>query len=806
MQTRALRWFEEGRVRVRCALLALMLVSAFAARESCAARLPRTTPAAVGMDAVSLQQIDEVVEQGIREKKMPGCVLLVARGGQVVLKKAYGHKQLEPTKVKMTTDTVFDLASVTKPVATATSVMMLVERGKLQLDEPVSKTIPEFGQNGKDKITIEHLLTHQGGLTPDNSLKDYRDGPEKAWHRIFALGTRAEPGSKFIYSDVGYMTLAEVVRHVTGKSIHEFTQENLFGPLGMRETGYLPAEPLRRRAATTERREGHWMRGEVHDPRAYLLGGIAGHAGLFSTADDLALYAQMMLNGGEFRGVRVLKADTVALMTKPRQVSSGWRGLGWDIRTGYSSNRGKLASLRAFGHGGFTGTAVWIDPGSDLFVIFLSNRVHPDGKGNVNPLIGRIVDMVVSSIEKRADDSAIEPAASNPEESNKNPQAKKDSTSKSVLTGIDVLERDGFKQLEGRRVGLITNHTGLNREGVSTVQLLREAPGVHLVAIFSPEHGIAGSLDTSQIADHRDNESGLMVYSLYGRSRKPTAESLRGVDTLVFDIQDIGARFYTYISTMGEAMRAASERKVQFVVLDRPNPIGGHLVAGPMLDEGRESFVGFHPLPVRHGMTTGELARMFNTELDLGLDLKVVHVEGWRRRDMYDATGLMWVNPSPNMRSLTEALLYPGVGLLETTNLSVGRGTGTPFEVIGAPWIDARRLAAELNASPLQGVRFVPIEFTPESSTYHNERCQGVQIMIVDREAFQSVLTGLTIAYQLRKRYPSQWQAEKIDRLLANAQALDALLAGKAGAEIEALGGKPLEKFHKRRRQYLLYE
>jgi uncharacterized protein YbbC (DUF1343 family) len=375
-----------------------------------------------------------------------------------------------------------------------------------------------------------------------------------------------------------------------------------------------------------------------------------------------------------------------------------------------------------------------------------------------------------------------------------------------VLTGIDVLERDGFKQLQGRRVGLVTNQTGVNRRGESTVRVLSTAKGVELRALFSPEHGIEGKLDVANIADVRDAATGLKVFSLYGKTRRPTAESLAGIDTLVFDIQDIGTRFYTYVSTMGEAMIAAAEHKVRFVVLDRPNPIGGVEVGGPVLDAGRESFTAFHRLPVRHGMTIGELARMINAERKLGVDLEVIRVEGWRRADLFDATGLLWVNPSPNMRNLNQALLYPGIGLLEMTNLSVGRGTDTPFEVIGAPWLDGLQLAARLNAAGMSGVRFVPIRFTPTSSKFSGQACGGVNILITDRARFDPLRAGIEIARQLRTLHRNEWDAPAYDRLLANRRVLDAVLDAKPIAEIEALYRPELDEFLARRAQFLLYK
>ena len=518
---------------------------------------------------------------------------------------------------------------------------------------------------------------------------------------------------------------------------------------------------------------------------------MAGHAGLFSTASDLAVYSQMMLGRGQYGGVRVLAPETVDLMTTACKVPGGLRGLGWDMRTGYSSNRGKTFSPRAFGHGGFTGTVLWIDPEYDLFVIFLSNRLHPDGKGSVNPLAGRIGTIAAEAIQDQASKArGLQP-----------PGFEKPK----VLTGIDVLQRDGFRALQGRRVGLITNQTGVNREGVPTSRLLKEAPGVQLVALFSPEHGPRGELDTTGIPDSRDDQTGVPVFSLYGKTRRPTAEMLRGIDTLVYDIQDVGARLYTYVTTMGYAMQAAAEHKLRFVVLDRPNPIGGVAVAGPVLDARRESFVAFHRIPIRHGMTVGELARLFNDELHLGLDLVVVPVEGWRRQDLFDATSLRWINPSPNMRSLRAALLYPGVCLLEPTNVSVGRGTDTPFELFGAPWLDGPRLAEELNHSGLAGLRFEPVTFTPTSSVFAGRKCSGVKIVLADRAAVESVHAGIAIVCHLRRLHPETFNAKKIDVHLGNKAALDALLAGKGVAEIEATWQTGLADFLKRRAKHLLY-
>jgi uncharacterized protein YbbC (DUF1343 family) len=696
----------------------------------------------------------------------------------------------------MTVDTVFDLASLTKPIVTATSLMILVEQGKLHLHDRVVEHLPEFGQHGKEKVTVEQLLLHTSGLAADNPVEDYQDSPKKALERIYALDLQSEPGSKFTYSDVGYIVLGQLMERRSGETLDEFSRRHIFEPLGMRDTAFKPTGRLAERAAPTEQRSGRWMRGEVHDPRAFLLGGVAGHAGLFSTADDLAVCAQMLLNCGEFQGRRILSPATVQLMTTPRPVIDGWRALEWDMHTSFSSNRGELFPFGSFGHTGFTGTSIWIDPSSQTAVIFLSNRVHPQVKGSINRLRGQVATVVAASI--------VAPPF---------PMARKGLAHverRAVQTGVDVLKRDEFRLLRGRHVGLVTNQTGVDRQGNRTIDLLHQARGVKLVAIFSPEHGITGQSDRA-VTDAQDEKTGLPIYSLYGERQRPVPEQLRNIDTLVYDIQDIGCRFYTYLTTLGYILEAAAEHKLKVVVLDRPNPIGGEIIEGPVLDRKLESFTGYHALPIRHGMTVGELAGLFNRERSINADLQVVRMEGWQRPFLFDQTGLVWINPSPNMRSLTAALLYPGTGLLETTNLSVGRGTDRPFELIGAPWLDGQVLAEALakartrTSEVSRPVRFVPTRFTPTSSTYAGKECGGVQIYLDDWNGFSSLSIGLTIACELRRLYPNDWKTTGYQKLLAHPPTYEALTRGDSPELIRRLWQTEIEAFLKIRRKYLLY-
>lgn len=784
-------------------------VSAWAVVVAVVFMFAQSARAATTVDATRLDRIDSLMASAIDKGECPGGVVLVGCGEQVLWRKAYGCRALRPDRVPTTVDTVYDLASLTKVVATATSVAVLVERGQISLTDRAVRYVPEFAPNGKDRITIEELLIHRAGLTPDNSLRDYAGGPEAAMKAIWALPLIAEPGEKFIYSDVGYVVLGEIVRRVSGMPLDEFARREVYEPAGMKDTGFRPSEALRRRCAAHEQRNGGWMIGEVHDPRAFALGGVAGHAGLFSTADDLSRYCRMMLAGGTIDGRRVLSPLTVREMTRPRPIGAieGVRGLGFDLATGYSGPRGDLfPRFASFGHTGYTGTSLWIDPTTGVYVIVLTNRCHPDGKGDVGELRRRIATVVAAAIDTDAFDRPPEPgliAWSGAGGASGGPGRGALPRDTQVLTGLDVLVRDGFKPLVGRRVGIITNHTGLTRDGKSIVSVLTKQRDVKVVALFAPEHGFRGELDR-HIADEKDTTTGLTIYSLYGETRVPSDAMLEGVDTLVFDIQDIGARFYTYVATMGNCMRAAAAHKIRFVVLDRPNPINGEYVGGPISDvEGQ--FTSFFRMPVAHGMTVGELARLFNTEMKINADLVVVPLENWSRNQWYDSTGLLWVNPSPNMRNLTQAILYPGVCLIEASNVSVGRGTDEPFERFGAPWIDARKLAAALNASDLPGVRFVPIEFTPSESKFAGEVCGGVHVLVTDREALDAVDVGVTIAWQLRALFGDKFDFDRVNNLLSNRRALDAIRTAKSPKGLSRTWEEDLRRFRTIRAKYLLY-
>ncbi|HWF86309.1 MAG TPA: exo-beta-N-acetylmuramidase NamZ domain-containing protein, partial [Vicinamibacterales bacterium] len=632
-------------------------------------------------------------------------------------------------------------------------------------------------------------------------------------------------GERFVYSDINFFLLGDIVERVSGERLDRYAAAHVFGRLGMTDTMFLPPASLRARIAPTERceplawpctrPEAPFLRGVVHDPTSRRMGGVAGHAGLFGTAADLSRFCRMLLNGGTLGGVRILSAASVAKMTAPATPPgmADVRGLGWDIDSRYSANRGELFPLGSYGHTGFTGTSLWLDPASKSYVVFLSNRVHPDGKGDVTPLRGRVATVAAAAlltsddIVRGAELARGADVARRLQPSVTGAQMPTEAFErhKPVLAGIDVLAAKQFALLRAKRVGLLTNQTGRSRDGTSTIDLLAGAKGVTLVALFSPEHGIRGQIDDRFDSSH-DEKTGLPIYSLYGDTRRPTEAMLAGIDTLVVDLQDVGARFYTFPATMGYVMEEAARHKVTVVVLDRPNPVDGFDVEGPVQDASAIGFNGYVPMPIRHGMTLGELARLFNGEKQIGADLTVVPMTNWRRGDWFDATSVPWMNPSPNMRNLVAATLYPGIGAIEGTNISVGRGTDTPFEQVGAPWIDGVGLAEALNARALPGIRFYPVTFTPASGAkLGGEACRGVFMVVTDRDRLRPVRVGLEIAAALARLYGAQFRLEDAAPLFGSRAMLSRVREGQDPASIAASWSAGEEQWRLTRARYLIY-
>lgn len=751
--------------------------------------------------------LDEQIEQAVRDGLIPGAVLVVGHNGKIVHRKAYGQRSLVPAREPMTVDTIFDLASLTKVVATTPSLMRLFEQGKIRLTDPITKYLPEF-QGGKSDVTVRDLMTHFSGLKPDVELEPAWTGYQNGVHRALTEKTDGPPGVRFVYSDVNFVLLAEIVHRVSGKMLDEFAQEEVFKPLGMTETGFKPAASLRPRIAPTEidPATGQPFRGVVHDPTARYMGGVTGDAGVFSTASDLAHYAEMMVNFGEYRNTRVFSPATVIKFTSPATPPDQpiLRGLGWDIDSTYSANRGELYPIGSFGHTGFTGTSIWIDPNSKSYVILLTNFVHPKRGKNLGPLRGRVATIVAAAVGVASQRVALNGYNETLETAGARRAV---SPNHRVLTGLDVLEEEKFESLKGKRVALITNQTGLDREGRRNVDQMKAA-GVNVVALFSPEHGLGGKEDRPDVADSKDAATGLPIYSLYQPERRRlTSQQLANIDALLFDIQDVGARFYTYSCTMLYALEDAAKAKVPFVILDRPNPVTGVRVEGPLTDKSLESFAGCYDMPVRHGLTFGELATMANDEEKWGAALTVVKMKGWERGDWFDSTGLSWVDPSPNMRSLNAATLYTGVAMLEgSKNLSVGRGTDAPFEQIGADWIKGTELAQFLNGRLIPGLRVYATRFTPQDSNFKGKTIEGVRFVITNRELFGSVRLGLELANALERLYPGKIDLEQNKSLIGSRKVIGELRTHEDPRNIEQrLREEDDEKFLARRKPYLLY-
>ncbi len=793
---------------------------------------PKPKPAAP-QETVNFSAVDALVQGQVADDGITGAVLVVGHAGHVVHQKAFGLRATSPRSEPMTMDTVFDLASLTKVVATTPSVMRLVQYGQVRIDDPVSRYIPEFAASGKDGVTVRQLLTHFSGLRPDLDLTVPWEGRETAFAMANEEKLQSPQGAQFVYSDINFIVLGEMVQRVSGMTLDKYADAHIFQPLGMKHTRFLPPAAWKSKIAETLAiGNRQLLRGTVQDPPAQRMGGIAGHAGLFSTAGDLALYAQALIDRK-----KILAPDIIEKMTTPQQPPNAVevRGLGWDIDSPFSSNRGALLPVGSFGHTGYTGTSMWIDPYTNTYIILLTNSVRPrPASVPVVSLRARVATAVASALNLDVSSPSSQKFLSITGYSEMASAAHRMGTRNGhVLTGIDVLEQDNFAELrlmptddKGQpasgtpapgtpapehvfTIGLVTNQTGIDAKGNRTIDALAAAPGIKLAAIFSPEHGIFGNVDTTKIDNAIDSVTGVPIYSLYGGTddkRHPPLDVLKTLDAVLVDIQDAGARFYTYETTLGFLLESAAQANTEVIVLDRPDPVTGSLVQGPVSEPSLQSFTNYHPVPVRHGMTMGELAQMFNTERKIGTRVRVVPMQGWLRGDWFDSTGIVWVNPSPNLRSVNEAVLYPGVALIEGTDISVGRGTDTPFELVGAPWIKPRVLADYLNARLIAGVRFVPVTFTPTSANYAGQLCGGVNVIVTDRNLLDAPQMGVELAAALLKLYPDHWKADNMLGSLGNRQTFEALARGDDPRTIAQSWQDDLQKFRELRAKYLLYK
>ncbi|MCT7329369.1 exo-beta-N-acetylmuramidase NamZ domain-containing protein [Ralstonia mojiangensis] len=752
---------------------------------------------------VPMHELEAVVGAQIADANVAGAVVAIGDANGVRERIALGQRSVGLGAEPMTGDTIFDLASLTKAVATATAVLQLAERGRLELDAPASRYWPAFADGGKGRITIRQLLTHTAGLPPGLTAPSELRGHATVLHAIAIMPPIAEPGHSVIYSDLNYVVLGEVIQRVSGVGLDAWCAQNIFRPLDMRDTVFRPSHKAITRIAPTIIRNARWLRGKVHDPTAAALGGVSGNAGLFSTADDLALFARMLLNGGRVGDRRILQPDSVALLLTPDNSAAveAARTLGWEVQAPLIPNRYRAPRAGLVQHLGYTGTGLWIDLVTRRFVIVLTSRLYPDERGNAMPLREAVLNLV-SSTAPLLSGEQIAVRAPTTSDAVISAGRRLPMAVGPVRSGIDVLEANGFAPLVGKRVGLVTNHSGFDAQGRRTIDVLSQAPGVRLSAIFAPEHGIGTDLDT-RFGDTIDARSNVVIHSLYGNSKDIPQSALANIDVLVFDLQDAGVRFFTYLATLGATLEAAAKAHIPVLVLDRPNPIGGDLVGGPVSDTADRSLTNYVPLPLVHGMTIGELARLLNDRLHIGAALHVVAMEQYDRAMRFANTGLGWVPPSPNLRDFAALERYPDVGLIEGASVSVGRGTSAPFGMVGAPWMDGDAVARELNALDT-GATYTPAHFVPAEGPYHGRSCSGVAIHRTAALTRPGSI-GLALARVLSQRYPEHFKLEAI-RVSVGSETVWAML--RDGVSLDAIERAYIaqtDAFLFQRAAYLLY-
>lgn len=780
-----------------------------------------------GLNPRLASTLDSLVIAGIADGAAPGASLAVGRHGQVVHMRGYGRIDTPLGAAAVTDSTRYDMASLTKVVATTTAAMILEEEGLLNIDRPVHTYLPEFNAPDKAAITVRHLLAHNGGLRSGGPL--WRD-PRGAGAFLQAINERPVAytiGDSTVYSDWDLILVGAIVERITGERLDAFLQKRVWGPLGMRETGFnplasgpLPAgaactvaasttHPLLTQIAATEmdtvyrRRQIH---GIVHDENACALGGVAGHAGLFSSARDLAVFASMLLNNGSYNNVRILRPQTIARWTA-RQTVKYSRALGWDTPA-QGSSAGRFFSPRAFGHTGFTGTSMWMDPEKGIYVVLLTNRVNPTRANMKHEPLRRVLADAVQEAVLDAPVVEWQPRTTA-------------QSAVPVTPGADRLFGDFAHLIRGKRVALVSNHSGRLADGTHLADALHRHPDVKLMALFGMEYNIRSN-DYSAARDGEvstDPETGVTKYNLYGEHHKPTPQSLDSVDVIVFDIQEVGARFYEHINILGFVMEAAAERNINVVVLDRPNPLTGNKVDGFVTDpEFLFRFGSYGPVPVVHGMTMAELARFYNGERLLrgGVTAKlyVVPMLGWRRSMWFEQTGLPWRKPSPNLLTHASLLAYAGTCIFEALNLSEGRGTDHPFEYIGAPWLDNNAAVALLNKLELRGVTFEAVEFTPQQMPYHGrppelagELVKGIALKVSNPNVFDPYKAGVSILWAVNKLHADKlvWNDAVLERLTATRRLKSMILAGKTPEEIFESWRAEVAAFRVRSAPYRMY-
>ena len=710
----------------------------------------------------------------VEQSKSPGAAGYVGDLKRTFLFDAFGARALVPIKQPAAKDTLYDLASLTKVVATTTAVLLLRDDGMIDLDAPVSTyvPIPVF-----QSFTVRHLLTHTSGMAEEKPIYKEVSSLDEIMQRYAMLPFRSEPGTRRQYSDVGFMILGRIVELVARDSLDAFCRKRIFSPLRMESTTFNPPSDWADRCAATE--QCAWrnrvIRGEVHDENACAVGGVAGHAGLFSTAGDLARFCRELLKGN------LLSPRTLDEMTCAGQVPSWpWQGLGWQLDPWSSKDIGFLRARTAFGHSGWTGTALWMDRNTGLSAILLGNTCHPSRNDRDTPAFRRIFYSAVSD--------AFYPAST------------------SVHTGLDRLVREDFDRLRGRRVAVLTHHAAVDQFGRHIFEVFKLAPDVDLRIVYSPEHGLRGQAEAGAkvVSEART----VPVISLYGDRKRPSRSELGQVDVLVVDLQDVGSRYYTYVATMRDCLAACAESGTPVLILDRPNPVGGLTLEGPIADRG-DFPVCWGRVPVRHGMTLGELAEFFRDHefKASGLDVSVSRLDNWRPGRLFDQCALPWVPPSPNIPTPETTLLYVGTCLFEGTNLNEGRGTGTPFQVVGAPWLDADGIINAIRSSERAGCKLAPVTYTPKSMPgkathprYQDQVCNGIRIKLERPEAARPFTLALALLVAIAQRHQDalEW-GPSFDVLAGSTNLRERIQRGDSALEIVGGFGAGLKAFDEQR-------
>ena len=715
-------------------------------------------------------RLHNALRQAVFEARAPGAVALVGNHTQTLFHEAFGMRQLRPKLLPTHKDTPYDLASLTKVVATTTAVVLLRDRGKLNLDQAISDHVPI---GGLDRFTIRHCLTHTAGLVAGKPYYKEVNSINEMIEHYAERDLESSPGARRLYSDVGFMLLGKVVEMAAQEPLDQFCAREIFNPLGMAHTMFNPPEAWAASCAATE--DCRWRRrvmiGAVHDENAYAVGGTAGHAGLFATAADLALFCRAFLRG------ELLCKKSVEEMARLGQVASfPWQGLGWNLDPWSSGNDGFLPARTAIGHTGWTGGSIWMDLDSGLFVILLSNTCHPSRRSRNNGAFRRVFHEAVAR--------EFFPHQSN------------------THTGLDRLVWSGFRPVQNKRIALLTNHAAVDQLGRSILDVLALEPSVKIHAIYSPEHGFRGQAEAGETVPS-ELESPPII-SLYGGRKRPTRNELAEISLFVVDLQDVGSRYYTYIATMLECLRACADAHTPVLVLDRPNPVGGEIIEGPVATR-TDHEVCCAAIPVRHGMTIGELALVFSKGIaaEKHLEVRVSELDNWLPAHLFDQCALPWVPPSPNIPTAQTALLYVGMCLFEGTNLNEGRGTDRPFHVVGAPWLDARSVIAEIAAEDHEGCSLRAIMYIPRPipgkaahPTHSKKLCRGIRVTIERPAQVRAFRLALALLCAIRRKHPDEfrWQ-DSFDVLAGTPEVRAAIERGDTAAEIVRGFAPALEAF-----------